>query len=113
MTDVPPANPISRCGACGQEDDHPKHQIAVGYNNEHTGGEMFHEHDHKREGVIYYHFDCPSPWHDLHTMLGVHEDPDTHLERMKIADHHAAVIALAKSGVHGDALRDRITGGNV
>ena len=30
---MPDLEPLSRCGACGQTDDHPKHMILVGYNN--------------------------------------------------------------------------------
>lgn len=83
--------PLSRCGACGQIDDHPKHMILVGFNNEHTSGAFFHEHDEDRDGVIRYHFDCPTPWHAAVT------DPV-----------HQGAVAAAISGVHGDDLRARI-----
>ncbi len=87
--------PLSRCGACGVTDDHPKHMILVGFNNEHTNG-MFHEHDVNRDGVIDYHFDCPTPWH-----AAVHPE------------YHAKLAALAASGIKGDALRARIIEGTV
>jgi hypothetical protein len=90
--------PLSRCGACGKTDDHPKHQIAIGFNNENTNG-MFHEHDEDRDGVIQYHFDCPTPWHSK-------VDAPT-------AAHIAKVAALAASGVHGDELRRHIVEGTV
>lgn len=93
-----PDEPLTTCGACGQRDDHPKHQIAVGFNNEHTQGLMFHPHDIERSGVIAYHFDCPTPWHAA-------EGVD--------ASHHEKVAALARSGVRGDALRARIVSGEI
>jgi hypothetical protein len=88
------AIPVTKCGACGQSDDHPKHQIAVGFNNVSTGGQMFHEHDFARDGCIYYHFDCPTEWH------GVPQDP-----------RHREAMEKAASGVHGDELRTWIMGG--
>ncbi len=91
--------PVSRCGACGQTDTDPKHQIAIGFNNENTGGQMFHEHDEDRDGVIQYHFDCPTPWHEK-------VDAAT-------ADHIRKDAALAASGVKGDALRAAIVEGTV
>jgi len=102
----------STCGACGGSDDHPKHQILVGFNNPDTGGQMFHRHDFERAGVIYYHFDCPSEWHDLHAKLGEHEDLESAAERLAVADSHARIVALAKSGVHGSKLRDAIVKGD-
>lgn len=90
------SQPVTTCGACGTADDHPKHQIAVGYANDHTGGQMFHEHDADRDGVISYHFDCPSEWHSR-----VHPE------------HHARLAALANSGVRGAELRTRIETGDV
>lgn len=92
----PPAEPVTKCGACGQEDDHPKHQILVGFQNANTGGQMFHEHDEDRDGVIQYHFDCPTPYHSM-----VHPE------------HHAKLAALAGSGVKGADLRARIVGGEI
>lgn len=86
------AEPKSTCGACGQTDDHPKHQVVVGFNNEHTGG-MFHEHDADRDGVIHYHFDCPSQWHGRADV--------------------SRLSTLAASGVRGDDLRARIMSGEV
>lgn len=105
--------PVSRCGACGQEDDHPKHQIAVGFNNPETGGAMFHEHDFNRDGQIFYHFDCPSPWHDLHAKFGVHENPDAHAELTAVADHHAAIVAACRGGLKGAKLRAAIVNGEI
>jgi hypothetical protein len=90
------AEPLTKCGACEQVDDHPKHQILVGFNNPNTEGQMFHPHDFGREGQVFYHFDCPSKWH------------------AEVADPlHRRIIALAESGVHGDELRARIVGGTV
>lgn len=88
--------PTSRCGACGESDNEPKHDVLVGFNNEHTGGVMFHEHDDDRDGVIHYHFHCPSEWH------GRVEDPT-----------HARICAVAASGVRGEKLRARIVKGDV
>lgn len=96
--EAPVVEPVSQCGACGQSDDHPKNQIYVGYSNVHTGGQMFHEHDLNRDGVIEYHFDCPTEWH----AVAVANKPE-----------HAKTMELAKSGVHGDELRARIVGGTV
>lgn len=99
MTDtasqVAPA-PQSTCGACGQTDDHPKHLVIVGFSNEHTSGRMFHEHDGDRDGVVAYHYDCPSVWH----------------QRVN-PEYHAKVAALAASGVRGDDLRRRIQEGTL
>lgn len=96
MTDTSLVGPLSRCGTCGQTDDHPKHQILVGFNNAHTGGQMFHAHDFNREGMIYYHFDCPTPWH------------------YEVSDpKHLRICALAASGVRGAELRARIEGGDI
>lgn len=88
--------PESTCGACGKTDNEPKHQINVGFSNIHTNGSMFHEHDLDRDGVIAYHFDCPTPWHQA-----------AH------GDYHAKLAALCASGVRGDALRARILEGTV
>lgn len=140
MTDVgiatPPAAPQSRCGACGQTDDHPKHQIFVGIGNQHTtnGQEVvlapgvtvrYHEHDHDRDGVIHYHFDCESEWHDLHSALATEpldspdpEQPwlawleDSAAEQRAIADRHAEIIAQAKAGTKGTDLRSWIQSHN-
>ena len=95
MPDATP-EPLSRCGACGATDDHPKHMVLVGFNNTNTGGQMFHEHDDNRDGVIEYHFDCPTPWHGLAN-----------------GEHHAKLAALCGSGIKGDALRARILEGTV
>lgn len=128
MTDTLTAfEPVTTCGACQLRDDHPKHQILVGFNNEHTDG-MFHEHDlgensptGKPSGLIYYHLDCPTPWHDLHAKLAVDpfpaSDPSRPWEAWEqgsadehraIADLHASVVAKAREGVHGDELRQWI-----
>lgn len=90
------AEPKSTCGACGQTDDHPKHSVAVGFNNEHTGGGMFHPDDEDRDGVVHYHFDCPTVWH----------------ARVN-AEHHARLAALAGAGIRGDKLRARIVKGDL
>lgn len=88
--------PVTTCGACGQADDHPKHTVLVGFNNTHTDGLMFHEHDDDRDGLIHYHFDCPTAWHSA-----AHPD------------HHAKLAALAGSGVRGAALHHHILKGEI
>lgn len=88
--------PVSICGYCGVSDTEPKHTIAVGYNNPATDNQMFHEHDADRDGVIHYHFDCPTPWHSA-------VNPD----------FHAKIAALCAQGIKGDALRARIVEGNL
>jgi len=105
--------PVTRCGACGQEDDHPKHQILVGFNNPDTGGLMFHEHDENRDGVVEYHFDCPTPYHDLHALFGVHEDPDANAELQAKADSHKTIVAAARGGLKGAKLRAAIVNGEI
>ena len=105
--------PVSRCGACGQEDDHPKHQILVGFSNAETGGLMFHEHDENRDGVIEYHFDCPTPYHDLAAVLGVHEDDEAHAERQTVIDHHNRIVAACRGGLQGAKLRTAIVNGEI
>jgi hypothetical protein len=115
------AEPLSRCGTCGQTDDEPKHMILVGFNNESTEGQMFHEHDHDRDGVIHYHFHCATPWHDLHARLATSAfdspNPDepwraweesSAAEHRKVADEHAAICAKAREGLRGDELRQFI-----
>lgn len=111
------AEPVSKCGACGQADDHPKHQIHVGAN---PAGNVFHALDYAHDGCVYFHFDCPAQlvpggvdWNDLTARLGEHEDEAANEERQATAAHHARIVALAKSGVRGDDLRARITGGDV
>lgn len=89
--------PQTTCGACGVTDDEPKHQIAVGYSNPATDGNMFHEHDADRDGIIHYHFNCPTLWHAT----------SGH------GEYHAKLAALIESGVRGDALRARILEGTV
>lgn len=93
-----PEHPTSRCGHCGEEDDHPKHQVLVGFNNAHTSGAMFHDHDYARDGMVFYHFHCPSPWH---------------AEAAAINPDHGRIVALAQSGVRGDELRSRIQAGDL
>jgi hypothetical protein len=100
----------STCGACGQTDDHPKHQIAVGADRERR---TFHEHDFGRNGCIHYHFDCPSEWHDAVTNPDPHEDGTVNDTRQLAADTHRAIIEKAQSGVHGDDLRAFINTLNV
>lgn len=109
---------FSSCGACGKNDDEPKHQILVGFSNEHTNGDMFHEHDLDRDGVIHYHFGCSTPWHDLYTNLATvarsATDPEkpweawteeSAAEHRAIANKHAAIVKEAQSGTSGDELR--------
>lgn len=114
-----PAEPVSRCGACGQIDDHPKHQIAIGVNVNDQGVRFYHEHDHAREGCIYYHFDCDSEWHDLHSILSTEpvideEDPTRSWlqpqadEHRAVADRHAATVEACKGGLKGEELRQWI-----
>lgn len=86
----------SRCGACGVTDSEPKHQIMVGLANPATGGELFHEHDHDRDGSIHYHFNCPTPFHQAAN-----------------GEYHAKLATLIESGVRGDELRARILAGEV
>lgn len=113
-----PANPITRCGACGQEDDHPKHQILVGINNQHTKGEIFHPDDEDKDGVIQYHFDCPTEWHDLASALATRPIPavsedqpwtewkqESADEHLAVATRHQAIVLKAQSGIHGEELR--------
>lgn len=126
MTDTLTAltEPVTQCGACGQSDDHPKHQVIfVGIAG---ATRMYHEHDFAREGCIYYHFDCPTEWNDLHSKLAVDPrpavidpstgeiDPATEWTEENAAKHraqadiHAAKCAKALSGVHGAELRQWI-----
>jgi hypothetical protein len=99
MTDVvePIAEPVSKCDRCKQLDNHPKHQVLIGFGNENTVGSntngLFHNDDEDRDGVVSYHFDCDTP---LHSLPGVDQV------------HLAKVRSLAQSGVHGDELRLRI-----
>lgn len=109
--------PTSRCGACGQTDDHPKHSVHVGINTEAAGG-TFHPHDEDRDGLIHYHFDCPSDWHDLFARLPTtaFESPDPEkpwlawedssaMEHRIVATRHAAIVAKARGGTRGEELR--------
>lgn len=88
--------PFSTCGVCNVLDNEPKHSILVGFGNPATDGELFHEHDADRDGVIHYHFDCPTPWHSAVN-----------------AEYHAKLAALCAQGIKGDALRARILEGNI
>lgn len=110
--------PESRCGACGVTDDEPKHQIVVGFSNAATGGDMFHEHDHDRDGCIHYHFACPTPWHDLRQNLATVARPatdpekpweaweeDSAAEHRAVANRHAAICEEARKGTKGAELR--------
>lgn len=92
MTDETTVEQSSTCGACGQTDNEPKHMVLVGFSNPATDGNMFHEHDLDRDGVIYYHFDCPTPFH----------------ASSGHAEQHAKLAALKASGIKGDELRARI-----
>ena len=113
--------PVSQCGTCGESDTEPKHQIMVGYNNESTNGQMFHEHDLDRDGVIHYHFHCATPWHDLHTKLSTSARPATDPDKpweawleedaakhRAVANKHAAICAEARAGKRGAELRAAI-----
>jgi hypothetical protein len=87
--------PRSTCESCGQEDDHPKHQVLLpGY-------------------VAHYHFDCPSEWHDLVVNPVPHEDEAARARQREVADTLRRTIELARSGVHGDELRQRIVRGDL
>lgn len=112
------AEPESTCGACGKTDTEPKHQILVGFNNPATDGQMFHEHDKDRDGVIHYHFACPTPWHDLYTNLATVARPATDpskpweawteesaAEHRAVARKHAAIVKEAQTGTSGAELR--------
>jgi hypothetical protein len=104
---VAPVEPLTKCGACGQTDDHPKHQISIGAALFSADGtRAYHEHDFDRNGSISYHFDCQPPkdengltWHEK-------VDPATQ-------DHIRKVQALCAQGIKGDALRAAIVGGTV
>jgi hypothetical protein len=110
------SEPITKCGACEQADDHPKHMIHVGVTQT-SAGPMHHAHDFDHNGTISYHFDCPSEWHDLHAALAVDpfDSPDDDptkawlapqaSQHRAIADKHAAIVQRATEGVHGDELR--------
>lgn len=108
------SQPVTKCGACGQADDHPKHQVAVGVSVSAEGRKFYDEHDFDHNGVVAYHFDCDTPWHDLHSLLATEAKPDegwpdeAAADARTQADIHAATIAQAKSGVHGDDLRQWI-----
>jgi hypothetical protein len=82
---------------------------------------MFHEHDFERNGMIHYHFDCPSDWHDLHAKLATEPfespDPDapwkaweedSAAEHRAVAEIHLAIVERAKGGLHGEELRQFI-----
>jgi hypothetical protein len=119
MTEAPVvAEPTSTCGVCRVTDSEPKHQILVGFSNQHTKGAMFHEHDFERDGTIFYHFGCPTPWHDLHTVLSTvavpSDDPndpgkawteDSAAKHRQVANNHALICEEARKGTSGDALR--------
>lgn len=122
---------LSTCGACGQRDDHPKHQISVGValsvpDLRRPAIRQYHEHDFDRNGTISYHFDCESDWHDLHSVLAVDpfDSPDPErpwlawlaeqaAEHRKVADTHAAIIEACKGGKKGDELREWISRLNI
>lgn len=76
---------VTTCAGCGQSDTDPKHIVHVGV-AEVFGTTTFHPKDVDQDGYIEYHFDCD----------------DTN----EFADQaNPAVVAQAKSGVHGEALR--------
>ena len=110
--------PSSTCGACGASDTEPKHMIMVGFSCPATDGLMFHEHDLDRDGVIQYHFQCATPWHDLHARLATSPRPpsdptrpweawgeDSAAGHLKVANDHAAICEEARKGTNGDELR--------
>lgn len=114
------AEPVTRCGACNQADDHPKHQVYVGQGTL-AGDPVHHPHDFDGDGSIYYHFDCPSDWHDLHNRLATQPfdspDPaqpqlawleDDAAQQRAVADTHAAIVTEALNGRHGEDLRQWI-----
>lgn len=76
------------CGTCGATDTHPKHVVHVGAATV-FDSLVYHPHDVDKDGYVEYHFDCDHEWQDL-------ADPST--------------VAAAKSGVHGDSLREQIQG---
>lgn len=94
---TPAPAPVTKCGTCLQADDHPKHQIQMAPGAFPDGSLAHHPHDFDRNGQIFYHFDCDTDWHQQAIDAGA----------TALADH----IALAKSGVHGDALRTQIMSG--
>lgn len=105
------AEPLTTCGVCDQTDDHPKHQIMVGFNNptvDGFDGGMFHRDDLDRDGQIHYHFDCPTVWHLAVVNPPIHEDPGANAEKQRVAEVQQAIMAQAQSGVHGDELRQWI-----
>lgn len=99
--------PASRCDACGLTDDHPKHMVLVAIAQT-PQGNLYHPEDTDHDGVLNFHFDCETVWNDLRSALGVHEDPASHAHRMAVADFHEEIVRQAKSGVHGDELRQFI-----
>lgn len=85
---------ITKCGSCNQIDNAPKLQVAVG-TMQLGGVTVSHPHDFEGDGCVYYHFDCPSPWHN---------------EMAKVAPAHAAIVEVCKSGVQNDELFAHIQG---
>lgn len=72
---------ITRCGQCGQSDDHPKIHFAEARS---------------------VHFDCMSV-EELETATGAAQDEGS-------GPKHSAVAEAARAGVHGDDLRAAIQG---
>jgi hypothetical protein len=131
------AEPVTKCGVCEQEDDHPKHQIMYGGGKTLGIGDLFHPYDFEKNGMIYVHFHCPSDFHNIPRLTATAAaaeaekkaaeaaaDPDNdelagHAALAKAAadeahataTRHEAICALAKSGVRGEELRARILGG--
>lgn len=79
---------ITKCGTCEQTDNAPKLQVNVGP-GELAGAVVYHPHDFDRDGQVYYHFDCESPWHAA---------------MVEVAPEHAAIVDVCKSGVQNDDL---------
>lgn len=71
--------------------------VMVGYQNANTGWETFHPDDDDRDGIVSYHYDCPSEWHTTATA----NDPA-----------FGKIVALATSGIHDDELRLRLESGD-
>lgn len=94
---VTDARPLSKCGTCGQTDNAPKLQVAVGVSETSDGFPIHHPHDFDKNGCVYYHMDCESLWHEAVINGG--------------NDAHAAIVEVCKSGVQNDDLYEHILSG--
>lgn len=91
MADSSDERPLSKCGACGKTDNAPKLQTLVG--SAEVGGErVYHPHDFDRNGVIFAHMDCPSPYHE------------------QGGEAHMAIVAACLGGLQNDELHAHIMG---